>query len=94
MPAGKERGRPPVGGRPRGLAERGGFEPPVELPQHRFSKPAHSAALASLQRVASDGWSGGDLGGGMVASPESEVNAPELEPLRAGPAAGLPPGGC
>ena len=31
-------------------AERGGFEPPVRLPAHRFSKPAHSTTLAPLRR--------------------------------------------
>lgn len=31
------------------MAERGGFEPPIELPRYRFSKPAHSAALPPLQ---------------------------------------------
>ena len=30
------------------LAERGGFEPPVELPLLRFSRPVRSAAPASL----------------------------------------------
>src|SRR5436190_8197730 len=31
------------------MAERGGFEPPVQLPVHWFSKPAHSTALAPLR---------------------------------------------
>lgn len=31
------------------LAERGGFEPPVELPLLRFSRPVRSAAPASLR---------------------------------------------
>jgi hypothetical protein len=31
-------------------AEREGFEPSVQLPAHRFSRPAHSAALAPLRR--------------------------------------------
>ena len=30
------------------LAERGGFEPPIELPLYWFSKPAHSTALPPL----------------------------------------------
>src|SRR5580704_14219540 len=33
------------------LSERGGFEPPVGLPQHRFSKPARSTALPPLHVV-------------------------------------------
>ena len=31
------------------MAERGGFEPPVELPLLRFSRPVRSAAPASLR---------------------------------------------
>jgi hypothetical protein len=31
------------------VAERGGFEPPVELPLLRFSRPVRSAAPASLR---------------------------------------------
>ena len=31
------------------MAERGGFEPPVQLPTRWFSKPVHSAALAPLR---------------------------------------------
>ncbi len=31
------------------IAEREGFEPSVQLPAHRFSRPAHSTALASLR---------------------------------------------
>jgi len=31
------------------LAERGGFEPPVPFPAHRFSRPAQSAALSPLR---------------------------------------------
>jgi len=33
----------------KGLAERGGFEPPEELPPHVISSHADSASLASLQ---------------------------------------------
>jgi hypothetical protein len=34
------------------LAEREGFEPSVQLPAQRFSRPPHSAALASLRETA------------------------------------------
>ena len=33
-------------------AEREGFEPSVPLPVHRFSRPAHSAALSPLRKSA------------------------------------------
>ncbi len=33
----------------RGVAEREGFEPSVELPRLRFSRPSDSAALAPLR---------------------------------------------
>ncbi len=38
-------------GRRSKMAEREGFEPPVPLRVHRFSKPAHSAALAPLRSI-------------------------------------------
>ena len=33
------------------MAERGGFEPPEELPLHLLSKQAHSTTLASLRII-------------------------------------------
>ncbi len=32
------------------IAEREGFEPPVQLPVHRISSAAHSTTLASFQK--------------------------------------------
>ncbi len=40
------------------MAEREGFEPSVTMKPHRFSRPAHSAALASLQSKIRPGWDG------------------------------------
>ena len=48
------------------LAEREGFEPPVPLRVHRFSRPAHSTTLTSLQ----DFRPFGEPGGGRTHDPQ------------------------
>ena len=45
-------------------AERGGFEPPVPLPAHRFSRPARSTTPAPLRRFRRGGSGPGGIGAG------------------------------